>query len=46
MLKRIQRKLRQVRKENYKEFYKGELPRRYIAKVLYGQDNKRFDQEY
>jgi len=28
------------------EFKKGELPGRYTAKLLYGWDNKKFDEEY
>ena len=28
------------------EFKRGELPGRYTAKLLYGQDNKKFDEEY
>ena len=28
------------------EFKRGELPRRYMAKLLYGWDNKKFDEEY
>ena len=28
------------------EFRRGELPRRYTAKLLYGWDNKKFDKEY
>ena len=39
-------KLRQARKEDYREFHRGELPGRYIVKTLYRWDNKRFDQEY
>jgi len=37
---------RQTRKENHKEFYRGELPEKYMAKILYRWNNKRFDQEY
>ena len=37
---------RQVEKKDYKEFHRGELPRRYTAKTLYGWDDRRFDQEY
>jgi len=37
---------RWVRKENHKEFHKGELLGRYMAKILYGWDDKKFDQEY
>ena len=29
-----------------KEFRRGELPGRYMAKLLYGQDDKKFDKEY
>jgi len=35
------KKSRQARIENYRE-----LPGRYTAKMLYGWDDKRFDQEY
>ena len=28
------------------EFKRGELPGRYTAKLLYGWDNKKFDEEY
>ena len=28
------------------EFKRGELPERYIAKLLYGWNNKKFDEEY
>ena len=28
------------------EFKRGELPGRYMAKLLYGQDDKKFDEEY
>ena len=28
------------------EFRRGELPRRYTVKLLYGWDNKKFDKEY
>ena len=28
------------------EFRRGELPERYIAKLLYGWDDKNFDEEY
>ena len=28
------------------EFKRGELPERYIAKLLYGWDDKKFDKEY
>ena len=38
--------IRQIKKRNIKEDCKGELPGRYIAKMLYKQDNKRFDREY
>ena len=37
---------RQTRKEDCREFYRGELPGRYTAKILYGWDDKRFNQEY
>ena len=38
--------VRQIKKRNIKEDCKGELPERYIAKILYRWDNKRFDREY
>ena len=28
------------------EFKRGELPERYMAKLLYGWDDKKFDEEY
>ena len=28
------------------EFKRGKLPERYIAKLLYGWDDKKFDEEY
>ena len=28
------------------EFRRGELPEKYTAKLLYGWDNKKFDEEY
>ena len=28
------------------EFKRGELPERYMTKLLYGQDDKKFDEEY
>ena len=37
---------KQARKENYREFYKEKLPERYMAKILYEWDNRRFDQKY
>ena len=39
-------KSRWARKEDHREFHRGKLLERYTAKILYGQDNKRFDQEY
>ena len=39
--------IRRVRKRrNNKEDRKGELPGRYTAKMLFGWDDKRFDEEY
>ena len=29
-----------------KEFRRGELPEKFTAKLLYGWDNKKFDEEY
>jgi len=37
---------RQAKKEDYREFHMGELPGRYIAKMLYRWDDRRFDQKY
>jgi len=40
-------KIERVKKRrNREENRKGELPGRYTAKMLYGWDNKRFDEEY
>jgi len=40
-------KIRRIRKrKNNKEDKKGELLGRYMAKMLYGWDNKRFNKEY
>ena len=39
-------KSRQARKEDHKEFHRGELPGRYMAKILYEWDDKRFNQKY
>ena len=38
--------IRQIKKRNIREDCKGELPGRYIAKMLYRWNNKRFDREY
>ena len=37
---------RRIKKKNLKEDHKGELPGRYIAKLLYGWDDRKFDREY
>ena len=37
---------RRIKKRNLKEDCEGELPGRYIAKLLYRWDNKKFDREY
>ena len=29
-----------------RDFRRGELPRRFMAKVLYGWDNRKFEEEY
>ena len=29
-----------------KDFRRGELPEKYIAKILYGQNNRRFEDKY
>jgi len=34
------------KRRNWKENRRGELPGRYIAKMLYRWDDKRFDKEY
>jgi len=39
-------KIRRARKRNNKENRKEELLGRYTAKILYGWNNKRFDEEY
>jgi len=38
--------IRRVKKKNRKENKKGELLDRYMAKMLYRWDDKRFDEEY
>ena len=52
---RFEEKIRRIRMKKGKEmrlnleaeeFKRGELPRRYMAKLLYGWDNKKFDEEY
>jgi len=37
---------RRIKKRNLKEDYKGELLGRYIAKLLYKWDDRKFDREY
>jgi len=32
-----------ARKKDYREFHRGELPERYIAKILYRWNDRRFD---
>ena len=39
-------KSRWAKKEDHREFHRGELPGRYTAKMLYRWDDRRFDQEY
>jgi len=46
LIEEYRKESRQARKEDHKEFHRGELPERYIAKKLYGWDDKRFNQEY
>ena len=51
MKKKIQRiRLRKEKKKKLnpevEEFKRGELPGRYIVKLLYEWDNKKFDEEY
>ena len=43
---RIWRRNTKSGEKNLWEDHRGELPRRYRAKMLYGWDNKRFDREY
>jgi len=38
--------VKQIKKRNSREDYKGELLGRYIAKMLYKWNDKRFDREY
>ena len=47
-IKRIRMKKGQEMKLNLEaeEFKRGELPGRYIVKLLYEWDNKKFDEEY
>ena len=40
---RRQEKLDIIEKKNFK---RGELPRKYMAKMLYGWDNEKFEEEY
>jgi len=40
---RRQEKLDMIEKKNFK---RGELPRKYMAKMLYGWDNENFEEEY
>jgi len=40
---RRQEKLDMIEKKNFK---RGELPRKYMAKMLYGWDNEKFEEEY
>jgi len=35
--------LKQARKEDCEEFCRDKLPRRFIAKILYRRDHKRFN---
>ena len=40
-------KIRRIKKRrNNKEDRREELPKRYMAKILYGWDNKKFNEEY
>jgi len=52
---RFEEEIRRIRLRKGKEiklnseaekFKRGELPRRYTAKLLYGWNNKKFDEEY
>ena len=38
--------VRRIKKRNLEEDHKEELPGRYTAKLLYRQDEKKFDKEY
>ena len=44
--KEYRKDVRQFKKRNSRKDYKRELPGRYIAKMLYEWNNKRFDREY
>ena len=47
---RFEKEIRRIREiklnPEMKEFKRGELPEKYIAKLLYGWDDKKFDEEY
>ena len=45
-IRRIRMKKGKETKLNPERFRRGELPERYTAKLLYGWDNKKFDEEY
>ena len=38
--------VKQIKKSNIRKDSEGEVPGKYTAKILYRQDNKRFDREY
>jgi len=38
--------VRQQEAEENRKMFSRELPRRYMAKLLYGQSNKKYDKEY
>ena len=44
--KEYREEVKRIKKRNLKKDCKGELPGRYIAKLLYRWDNKKFDREY
>ena len=44
--KEYRKETRRIKKRNLEENYKGELPERYTAKLLYGWNNKKFDRKY
>ena len=44
---RFEEEIRRIKlNPEVEEFKKGELPGRYTAKLLYGWDDKKFDEEY
>ena len=43
--KNIEKRAKRIKKKNLKENHKGELPGRYTTKLLYRQNDKKFDRE-